>query len=69
MFKLSEIDPDSLVKKSYIPKDLEIRIKFGRLCNCNNRKIPVECEVCKKYNHAQLNEWKEIHEIINVQFF
>ena len=68
IFKLSEIDPDNLVKKEYIPKDLEIHIKFGRLCGCSNRELPLKfCDTCSKYNSTQINDWKEIHEIINVR--
>ena len=55
------------MKSKKIPKDLEVKITFVRLCQCNNRVFPVStCEICTKFVEKHFNYWQEIHRILEV---
>jgi phosphatidylinositol-3,4,5-trisphosphate 3-phosphatase/dual-specificity protein phosphatase PTEN len=67
LFKLHEIDPDNLVKNKKIPRDFEIHVKFGRVCDCQNRELPINlCNNCTTLLMEELSDWKEIHIILDV---
>lgn len=67
VFKLHQIDPDNLVKKKKIPRDFEIHIKFGKICDCKNTEWPVKlCDSCEEILSAELIHWKVINSIIEV---
>ena len=67
VFKLSEIDPDRLIRSKKIPNDFEIKIKFVRICNCNNREYPINiCEMCSKFVQKNVNSWQFIQSILDV---
>ena len=67
IFNLAEIDPDNLVKKKKIPKDFQIKIKFNRICECNNRASPINiCEHCGQFINKELTCWLDIQTILDV---
>ena len=67
VFKINEIDPDNLVKNKKIPKDFEIHVKFGILCDCVNREPPINlCASCMDLTINELADWKEINFILEV---
>jgi phosphatidylinositol-3,4,5-trisphosphate 3-phosphatase and dual-specificity protein phosphatase PTEN len=67
VFKLHEIDPDSLQKKSYVNKDHTITLYFKSICPCNNRYLPIKlCDDCKVKLKDHIKTWKSIHSIIEV---
>jgi phosphatidylinositol-3,4,5-trisphosphate 3-phosphatase/dual-specificity protein phosphatase PTEN len=69
IFKIEEIDPDNLIKQKYIPKDFEIQIKFQKPCDCRNRELPINlCNDCSINLVNELNDWKEINIILEVNF-
>ncbi len=67
VFKLREIDPDNLVRNKNIAKDFEIHLKFNKLCECQNKELPIKlCNTCTNLLNVELTDWKEINEILNV---
>ncbi len=67
VFKITEIDPDNLAKSKKIPKDFEIHVKFGILCDCQNRELPINpCSSCCDLLLNELTDWKEINLILEV---
>jgi phosphatidylinositol-3,4,5-trisphosphate 3-phosphatase and dual-specificity protein phosphatase PTEN len=67
VFKITEIDPDNLAKNKKIPKDFEIRVKFGILCDCYNRELPINlCSSCCDILANELSDWKEINLVLEV---
>lgn len=67
VFKIAEIDPDNLAKNKKIPKDFEIIVKFGILCDCNNRELPIDlCSNCSDILANELSDWKEINSVLEV---
>lgn len=67
VFKITEIDPDNLLKQKSIPKDFEIQIKFEILCNCQNRELPINlCNCCSNNLRTELEDWKEINSVLEV---
>ena len=70
IFKIEQIDPDNLVKKKKIPKDFEIHLKFGFLCECSNTEEQVNlCHTCSELLGNELNDWKEIRTILEVSIY
>jgi phosphatidylinositol-3,4,5-trisphosphate 3-phosphatase/dual-specificity protein phosphatase PTEN len=70
VFKLDQIDPDNLVKKKKIPRDFEIHIKFGRICDCKNSENAANlCKKCEDILSVELSDWRTIHTIIEVRNF
>jgi hypothetical protein len=68
IFQLKEIDPDNLSRNKNIAKDFEIHVKFGNLCDCQNRELPIKlCNTCTQLLKSELKDWEEIHEIIKVK--
>jgi hypothetical protein len=69
-FNLKEIDPDNLSRNKNIAKDFEIHIKFGSLCDCQNRELPIKlCSFCAQLLKNELKDWEEINEIIKVNIY
>ncbi len=69
-FKLTQIDPDNLVRKKNIPKDFEIYIKFGSLCECKNKEVNFSlCGICKENLSSEIIDWKVINSIIEVNLY
>jgi phosphatidylinositol-3,4,5-trisphosphate 3-phosphatase/dual-specificity protein phosphatase PTEN len=67
VFKLNEIDPDNLSRNKKIPKDFEIHVKFAKICECQNRELPINlCNNCNELLNNELVDWKEIHVILDV---
>jgi len=65
VLKLSEIDPVKLMKSKKIPKDLEIKIKFVRMCQCNNRIFPVStCDICTNFVQKHMSSYNDIYRIL-----
>lgn len=68
-FHLNEIDPDNLVKNKKVPKDYQIIIRFSKMCDCNNKEYPINlCKSCLEFfaTNTELDDWKEIHQILKV---
>jgi phosphatidylinositol-3,4,5-trisphosphate 3-phosphatase/dual-specificity protein phosphatase PTEN len=67
-FKVEQIDPDNLARKKKVPKEYEIRLKFGALCDCSNLKENFKlCNTCSEILINELSDWKEIRNIIEVR--
>lgn len=68
-FHLNEIDPDNLVKDKKVPKDYQIIVRFSKMCDCNNKEYPINlCKSCLEFfaTNTELDDWKEIHQILKV---
>jgi hypothetical protein len=69
VFKLREIDPDNLVRNKNIEKDFEIHLKFAKVCDCQNLEQPIKlCSNCNSILKAELSDWKEINDILNLYY-
>jgi hypothetical protein len=65
VFNIQEIDPDKLAKKKYVPKDFQIHVKYINYCNCDNNRFPIQiCDMCEDFLKLELQDWKEIEEIL-----
>lgn len=65
-FKVDEIDPDRLKKKSYVSKDCYIKLYFQNLCECKEDNISSLCTECKEKLNQEIDIWKHIRKIIEV---
>jgi len=66
VFKLPEIDPDSLGKNKKFPLDFEIHVKFKKLCDCINTVFPFKiCDNCGKYVGKELKNWENMNKIMD----
>lgn len=70
IFRIHEIDPDNLAKNKKIPKSFEIHIKLSKLCDCQNRTQPIQlCANCTNLLEDEVDNWKEINNIIEVRLY
>lgn len=68
VFEKHEIDPDSLMKKSYISPDYKIVLEIDSECQCDNRTLPIRlCDDCKEKLKTEIKRWRIIHNIIEVR--
>ena len=68
-FSLYEIDPDSLLKKTYINKNCNIKLYFDSICQCNNTIYPISiCNDCSSEMKDHLATWYRIKSILDVSF-
>lgn len=66
-FKIEEIDPDSLTKKSYINPNYKITVELDSECQCDNQTLPIRlCDDCKEKMKLGIKSWRIIHQIIDV---
>lgn len=66
-FNLSEVDPDSMKKKTYINKDYNLKLTFESLCKCDNTEFPLNlCNECSIELKDQLTIWQTIQHIKSV---
>lgn len=66
-FNLSETDPDSMMKKTYINKNFKISLELVSECKCQNTNFPISlCDICNVKLKDHLKIWKTIHNIIEV---
>lgn len=69
-FEKHEIDPDSLMKKSYISPNYKIIVEIDSECQCDNRSLPIRlCDDCKEKLKLEIKGWRIIHNIIEVSFY
>jgi len=69
VFSLSEIDPDSMMKKTYINKDFKITLELLSNCKCQNTSFPINiCEICSLMLKDDLVIWQRIHGIIEANY-
>lgn len=66
-FNITDVDPDSMKKKSYINKEYFLKLTFDSLCKCDNTEFPINlCNECLIELKDQLASWQTIQHIKSV---
>lgn len=70
VFKIDEIDPDSLQKKKNINKDYQIILEFHNECECDNLNIEKGlCKECKYELNYEILDWENMKLIKEVRSY
>ena len=68
-FHIDQIDPDNLAKNGKVPKEYQIIIKLGKMCECSNKEYPVNmCKICMEFfgMTTELADWEEIRSVLSL---